>query len=160
MGWNNARMTAEFKKKENQVMMICRNSGMSDEACERLYDADLKAFNKDRTFYERTQALEIAEEGFTESDNDDPYIDRFPESFTVWQKPDEDIPFWWMDEIENKSLYLAIQGMSVKRKLLLQYLVYEGRSQTETAQLMGISQQTVQEHFRAIQKILKESFAE
>ena len=140
-------------------MRIFRNGGMSDEKCKRLYDADLKAFNGDRTFYERTQALEIAEEGFTESENDDPYVERFPESFTIWQKPDEGVPFWWMDEIENESLYIAIQGMSEKRKLLLQYLVYEGRTQTETAQLMGISQQTVQEHFKAIQKIVKESSA-
>ena len=62
-----------------------------------------------------------------------------------------------MDEIENDSLYKAIMKLTPKRRELVQLLVFEGYSQVDAAEKLGISQGTVWNQWEKIVNLLKET---
>jgi len=64
-------------------------------------------------------------------------------------------PMAWIDWIENQKLYRAVSQLSDQQKKLLTYRFYFCLSQIETAELMGIAQQTVSRHESRIFKMIK-----
>ena len=67
--------------------------------------------------------------------------------------------FGWIEMIENPILHEVISGLPEQQKELLTWRFEHGLSQSETAEIMGMAQQTVSRHekriFKKIEKLLK-----
>lgn len=66
--------------------------------------------------------------------------------------------FGWIEMIENPDLYKVISGLSHQQKELLTWRYHFSLSQAETAQIMGMAQQTVSRHEERIFKKIKVFF--
>ena len=86
-----------------------------------------------------------------------PYYAYYFDSFSTEQTPNEEREYWWLDEIENDSLYKAIMKLTPKRRELVQLLVFDGYSQVDAAEKLGISQGTVWNQWEKIVNLLKET---
>lgn len=155
MGWNNGEKKREFIKRELEMLAICEKQGMSKEKIEKLFAEDYKAFKKDRCFYQHVQPLEVPTDDDDEAELRNPLFQKFFDEMTFLSEPDQEQKFWWMDEIENEQIYRAICRMSLRRKMLIQLIVYEGYDQKTAAEILGISQPAVHKNMQQIFEELK-----
>ena len=85
------------------------------------------------------------------------YNKLFPYSLMQEQKPDESALFWWMEQTENEKLYKAVNSLSIKNKLLIHFIIYEGRTQDEASRILGLAQSTVRYRIEKIKELLKKA---
>ena len=157
MGWNNGAETKRFKKEEAEMIRICREEGVDEEVIKKIYIGDLNDFRRDRYFYSRVQSLDAGTEEDSEAELRSPLLDKYQDTVSCTDKPDENRPYWWMDEIENKRLYYALQRLTAQKREIIQLLIYEGRSRKEAAQILGISRTTLDKYFQDIVKNISEA---
>ncbi len=87
---------------------------------------------------------------------DDILYDNFLENFDVDKQVTEQSLLGWIELIENENLHNAVKSLSVEEKIFISYIVKDGRTQRELAQVYGISQKNVCTSFnRLISKIKK-----
>lgn len=154
MGWNNGEKKREFIKKEMEMLEICEKHGMSTERLKKLFEEDYKAFKKDRCFYQHIQPLEVPTDDY-EEELQNSLFQKFFDEMTIIPEIDQEQEFWWMDEIENERLFKAINEMSLRKRMLLQLIVYEGYDQNTAAEILGITQPAVHKHMKQIFEELK-----
>lgn len=157
MGWNNFIETNSFYRNEEEFIRLCREQGMSEESIQKMCKFDQEMFNSDRRFYEHTQPLYLDEQKIQDEEGKSPYYAYYFDSFSTEQTPNEERDYWWLDEIENDSLYKAIMKLTPKRRKLVQLLVFDGYSQVDAAEKLGISQGTVWNQWEKIVNLLKET---
>ena len=61
----------------------------------------------------------------------------------------------WIESIENPKLYEAVKKLSIDAQAFLSYMVKEGLTQRELAQIYRIAQKNVNKRFRRIIKTIK-----
>ncbi|WP_334097092.1 hypothetical protein [Helicobacter typhlonius] len=61
----------------------------------------------------------------------------------------------WIESIENPKLYEAVKNLSIDDQAFLSYMVKEGLTQRELAQIYRIAQKNVNKRFRRIIKTIK-----
>ncbi len=61
----------------------------------------------------------------------------------------------WIESIENPKLYEAVKNLSIDDQAFLCYMVKEGLTQRELAQIYRIAQKNVNKRFRRIIKTIK-----
>ena len=142
MGWNNAAKSKEFKREQKKMEEICHKCGMDKVSIEKMKKYDLEVFNSDRRFYEHIQSIDVPTDDI-EVEMRSPLLQKFLEAVSVTDKPDEEKLFWWFDEIEDERIVSTIQDLSMSRKLIIHYLVYEGYTGEEIAEIMGWSKSKV-----------------
>ncbi len=61
----------------------------------------------------------------------------------------------WIDDIQNEALHKALQNLSEEEKILLSYMFYKDKTQTEIAKIYNVSQSKISKKINRVFKILK-----
>ena len=74
---------------------------------------------------------------------DDILYDNFWEDFDVDKQVAEQSLLGWIELIENKDLHKAIKNLSLEEQILLSYIFYKDKTQSEIANLYKVTQQSI-----------------
>lgn len=155
MGKNYAIERAKFEHQQRQQAELYRKLGMDEEQIQTMYEFDLATFRSDWRYEKHTQGL--AASGFgdgTQDESKSALFEKFLAQLSV-QPDDGHSREWWVEEIENPQLALALKGLSKSDLEFITRIVIEKATQMELSEELGISQQAVSKKWRKMKKILK-----
>ena len=147
MCFNHGLEKKRFEKEWGKLRAEYAAAGMSEDVIQKMYEYDCKVFNRDRSFYEHSQPLDV---GGNDDESESPLIAISANMFTPAVESDPDRRGSWIDEIENEALYGVLVKLPKDEIELLTLYVIEGFNQAEIAVIMNISQQAVAKRFRKI----------
>lgn len=135
------------KRMKNQAQEYLK-AGMNSEQIEAIYQFDKEQFLSDLRYYRHNISLESCE---TISEDMNSLMKKYPEAFASKKESDLDNDrYAWINEIEDPTLYAMIKSLSAKDIELLTLYAFEGYTQKQTADILGISQQTVSNRIKSI----------
>lgn len=128
---------------------------MDEEQIQTMYEFDLATFRSDWRYEKHTQGFAASSFGDnTQDDSKSALFEKFLVQLSV--KPDDGHSReWWVEEIENPQLALALKGLSKSDLEFITRIVIEKATQMELSEELGISQQAVSKKWRKMKKILK-----
>ena len=155
MGKNYAIERAKFERQQRQQAEQYRKLGMDEEQIQTMYEFDLATFRSDWRYEKHTQGIAASSFGDnTQDDSKSALFEKFLVQLSV--KPDDGHSReWWVEEIENPQLALALKGLSKSDLEFITRIVIEKATQMELSEELGISQQAVSKKWRKMKKILK-----
>jgi len=155
MGKNYAIERAKFERQQRQQAEQYRKLGMDEEQIQTMYEFDLATFRSDWRYEKHTQGFAASSFGDnTQDDSKSALFEKFLVQLSV--KPDDGHSReWWVEEIENPQLALALKGLSKSDLEFITRIVIEKATQMELSEELGISQQAVSKKWRKMKKILK-----
>ena len=155
MGKNYAIERAKFERQQRQQAEQYRKLGMDEEQIQTMYEFDLATFRSDWRYEKHTQGFAASSFGDnTQDDSKSALFEKFLVQLSV--KPDDGHSReWWVEEIENPQLVLALKGLSKSDLEFITRIVIEKATQMELSEELGISQQAVSKKWRKMKKILK-----
>ena len=155
MGKNYAIERAKFERQQRQQAEQYRKLGMDEEQIQTMYEFDLATFRSDWRYEKHTQGLAASSFGDgTQDDSKSALFEKFLVQLSV-QPDDGHSREWWVEEIENPQLALALKGLSKSDLEFITRIVIEKATQMELSEELGISQQAVSKKWRKMKKILK-----
>ena len=155
MGKNYAIERAKFERQQRQQVEQYRKLGMDEEQIQTIYEFDLDTFRSDWRYEKHTQGLAASSFGDgTQDDSKSALFEKFLVQLSV-QPDDGHSREWWVEEIENPQLALALKGLSKSDLEFITRIVIEKATQMELSEELGISQQAVSKKWRKMKKILK-----
>ena len=155
MGKNYAIERAKFERQQRQQAELYRKLGMDEEQIQTMYEFDLATFRSDWRYEKHTQGFAASSFGDnTQDDSKSALFEKFLVQLSV--QPDDGYSReWWVEEIENPQLALALKGLSKSDLEFITRIVIEKATQMELSEELGISQQAVSKKWRKMKKILK-----
>ena len=157
MKWNNGKERAKVEKEQAEKRKKYLAAGMTEEEIQTLLNFDKNYFRSQRREATHTQRLNIS--AFAESERveepKNPLLKKFLHSLTVEDKHFEGDRYGWIEEIENKKLYLAIKSLSNADKELLTQYIFDGLTQTEIAEIEGVTNVVICKKIKRIKEFLK-----
>ena len=155
MGKNYAIERAKFERQQRQQAEQYRKLGMDEEQIQTMYEFDLATFRSDWRYEKHTQGFAASSFGDgTQDDSKSTLFEKFLAQLSV--KPDDGHSReWWVEEIENPQLALALKGLSKSDLEFITRIVIEKATQKELSEELGISHQAVSKKWRQMKKILK-----
>ena len=155
MGKNYAIERAKFERQQRQQAEQYRKLGMDEEQIQTMYEFDLATFRSDWRYEKHTQGFAASSFGDgTQDDSKSALFEKVLAQLSV--KPDDGHSReWWVEEIENPQLALALKGLSKSDLEFITRIVIEKATQMELSEELGISQQAVSKKWRKMKKILK-----
>ena len=155
MGKNYAIERAKFERQQRQQVEQYRKLGMDEEQIQTIYEFDLDTFRSDWRYEKHTQGFAASSFGDgTQDESKSALFEKFLVQLSV--KPDDGHSReWWVEEIENPQLALALKGLSKSDLEFITRIVIEKATQMELSEELGISQQAVSKKWRKMKKILK-----
>lgn len=157
MEWNNGKERALFKKEQAKLRKEYLAAGLTEEQIQKLRSYDEDWYRNRRREALHTQRLNIT--AFDEDDGDEdtqnPLLKKFLHNFSVEDKYFEGERFGWIEEIEDEQLYKVISSLAERDKKILTYLLYDSLTQTEIAEQLGVSQQSISKRIKKYQIILE-----
>lgn len=155
MGKNYAIERAKFERQQRQQAELYRKLGMDEEQIQTMYEFDLATFRSDWRYEKHTQGFAASSFGDgTQDDSKSALFEKFLVQLSV--KPDDGHSReWWVEEIENPQLALALKELSKSDLEFITRIVIEKATQMELSEELGISQQAVSKKWRKMKKILK-----
>ena len=155
MGKNYAIERAKFERQQRLQAEQYRKLGMDEEQIQTMYEFDLATFRSDWRYEKHTQGFAASSFGDnTQDDSKSALFEKFLVQLSV--KPDDGHSReWWVEEIENPQLALALKGLSKSDLEFITRIVIEKATQMELSEELGISQQAVSKKWRKMKKILK-----
>ena len=155
MGKNYAIERAKFERQQRQQAEQYRKLGMDEEQIQTMYEFDLATFRSDWRYEKHTQGFAASSFGDgTQDESKGALFEKFLAQLSV--KPDDGHSReWWVEEIENPQLALALKGLSKSDLEFITRIVIEKATQMELSEELGISQQAVSKKWRKMKKILK-----
>lgn len=155
MGKNYAIERAKFERQQRQQAEQYRKLGMDEEQIQTMYEFDLATFRSDWRYEKHTQGFAASSFGDgTQDESKSALFEKFLAQLSV--KPDDGHSReWWVEEIENPQLALALKGLSKSDLEFITRIVIEKATQMELSEELGISQQAVSKKWRKMKKILK-----
>ena len=155
MGKNYAIERAKFERQQRQQAEQYRKLGMDEEQIQTIYEFDLATFRSDWRYEKHTQGFAASSFGDgTQDDSKSALFEKFLVQLSV-QPDDGHSREWWVEEIENPQLALALKGLSKSDLEFITRIVIEKATQMELSEELGISQQAVSKKWRKMKKILK-----
>ena len=155
MGKNYAIERAKFERQQRQQVEQYRKLGMDEEQIQTIYEFDLDTFRSDWRYEKHTQGFAASSFGDgTQDDSKSALFEKFLVQLSV-QPDDGHSREWWVEEIENPQLALALKGLSKSDLEFITRIVIEKATQMELSEELGISQQAVSKKWRKMKKILK-----
>ena len=155
MGKNYAIERAKFERQQRQQAEQYRKLGMDEGQIQTMYEFDLATFRSDWRYEKHTQGFATSSFGDgTQDDSKSALFEKFLAQLSV-QPDDGHSREWWVEEIENPQLALALKGLSKSDLEFITRIVIEKATQMELSEELGISQQAVSKKWRKMKKILK-----
>ena len=149
MQFNYAKERKQFDEEWKKMRGEYRVAGMSEEDIQIMYEFDLTVFRQQRTYCLHNESREEMEE------KQNPI---YMESIRI--EDTEQLGIGrnsWLDELDNKKLYKAIQKLKKEDIEILSLWAIKGYSATEIAKLKKVSQQAISKKVMRIKKFLKTS---
>ncbi len=114
MEWNDGKERALFEREQAQLRKELLASGMTEEQIQILRSCDEDWYRGRRREARHTQSLDITafDEDDCDSDAKNPLLKKFLHNFSIEDKHFETERFGWIEQIENKDLYIAITSLS------------------------------------------------
>ena len=155
MGKNYAIERAKFERQQRQQAEQYRKLGMDEGQIQAMYEFDLDTFRSDWRYEKHTQGFAASSFGDgTQDESKSALFEKFLTQLSVqpdaWHSRE-----WWVEEIENPQLALALKGLSKSDLEFITRIVIEKATQMELSEELGISQQAVSKKWRKMKKILK-----
>ena len=155
MGKNYAVERAKFERQQRQQAEQYRKLGMDEGQIQAMYEFDLDTFRSDWRYEKHTQGFAASSFGDgTQDESKSALFEKFLTQLSVqpdaWHSRE-----WWVEEIENPQLALALKGLSKSDLEFITRIVIEKATQMELSEELGISQQAVSKKWRKMKKILK-----
>lgn len=147
MQFNYAKERKQFDEEWKKMRGEYRVAGMSEEDIQIMYEFDLMVFRQRRTYCLHNESREEMEE------KQNPiYMEsiRFEDNEQLGVGRDN-----WLDELDNKKLFKAIQKLKKEDIEILTLWAIERYSVTEIAKLKKVSQPTISKKVLRIKKFLK-----
>ena len=155
MGKNYAIERAKFERQQRQQVEQYRKLGMDEDQIQTMYEFDLATFRSDWSYEKHTQGFAASSFGDgTQDESKSALFEKFLTQLSV-QPDDGHSREWWVEEIENPQLALALKGLSKSDLEFITRIVIEKATQMELSEELGISQQAVSKKWRKMKKILK-----
>ena len=157
MSWNNGYETKKFEARQKKQAEEYRALGMTEEQIKAMYEFDLEQFKSERRYRMHTQPLQVEE--FEENDadeSDNTLLNEFFDELTCTIETSGDkTRYWWVEEIEDEALARRVKSMASEEIEMITLLVFEGYTQIEASQKMGMPYRTFKFKFRNIKEFLK-----
>lgn len=143
MGKNYAIERAKLERQQRQQAEQYRKLGMDEEQIQTIYEFDLDTFRSDWRYEKHTQGFAASSFGDgTQDESKSALFEKFLTQLSV-QPDDGHSREWWVEEIENPQLALALKGLSKSDLEFITRIVIEKATQMELSEELGISQQAV-----------------
>ena len=157
MSWNNGYERRKFEAEQKKLAEEYRALGMSEEKIQALYEFDLAQFNSKRRYYMHTQ--EFSTSDFEEGESDDSestLLHKFFDELTVTiEYGSYSSRYWWIEEIEDEELAGRVRKLTAEEIEMLTLVAFEGYSQVDAAEKMGIPYRTFKHKMQKIKIFLK-----
>lgn len=157
MSWNNAYERKKFEARQKKQSEEYRALGMTEEQIKQMYEFDLEQFKSERRYRMHTQPLQVEE--FEENDadeSDNTLLNEFFDELTCTiETSGEKSRYWWVEEFEDEALARRVKSMASEEIEMITLLVFEGYTQIEASQKMGMPYRTFKFKFRNIKDFLK-----
>ena len=157
MSWNNGDERRKFEAEQKKLAEEYRALGMSEEKIQALYEFDLAQFNSKRRYYMHTQ--EFSTSDFEEGESDDSestLLHKFFDELTVTiEYGSYSSRYWWIEEIEDEELAGRVRKLTAEEIEMLTLVAFEGYSQVDAAEKMGIPYRTFKHKMQKIKIFLK-----
>ena len=157
MSWNDGYERKMFAKRQKKQAEEYRALGMTEEQIKEMYEFDLEQFKSERRYRMHTQPLQVEE--FEENDadeSDNTLLNEFFDELTCTIETSGDKSrYWWVEEIEDEALARRVKSMASEEIEMITLLVFEGYTQIEASQKMGMPYRTFKFKFRNIKDFLK-----
>ena len=157
MSWNNGYETKKFEARQKKQADEYRVLGMTEEQIKAMYEFDLEQFKSERRYRMHTQPLQVEE--FEENDadeSDNTLLNEFFDELTCTIETSGDKSrYWWVEEIEDEVLARRVKSMASEEIEMITLLVFDGYTQIEASQKMGMPYRTFKFKFRNIKEFLK-----
>lgn len=158
MSWNNGFERKKFEEKWVRESAKYRELGMSEADIAVIRSIEEDEYRSERRYRMHTQSFSLSDFGEDEEEEvDDKSVlfQKFMESITVIEEYRDSSRLGWINEIETNSLVAKLQGLSNEDLELLTKIVFDGLTQQEVAEMLGISQQSISKKLKRIKKLLK-----
>lgn len=157
MSWNNGYERRKFEAEQKKLAEEYRALGMSEEKIQAMYEFDLAQFNSKRRYYTHTQ--EFSTSDFEEGESDDSestLLHKFFDELTVTiEYGSYSSRYWWIEEIEDEELAGRVRKLTAEEIEMLTLVAFEGYSQVDAAEKMGIPYRTFKYKMQKIKVFLK-----
>lgn len=135
----------KWRKKEQEY----RAAGMSEEQIQEMYEFELKLFHQKRVFESRNESSEeLSEKG------NSIYLDAIRVEETDYNSETRNS---WLEEIEDRKLFEAINMLKEEDVEMLTLWVFEGYNMTEIAHMKQVTQPAISKRLSRIKKFLKKN---
>lgn len=142
-----------FRSERKEKHELYRQLNMTQEQIDALDEFDTKEFLSAIRYNRHTQPL-ITEDYSEDSENRHVLYQKFGEVLTV----ELDLPscekYEWLDDIDSLALLKRLHSLPSEDLDILNAYVFEGKTQTEIAEKMNVSQQAIQKRIARIIKNL------
>ncbi len=157
MSWNNGYERRKFEAEQKKLAEEYRALGMSEEKIQAMYEFDLAQFNSKRRYYMHTQ--EFSTSDFEEGESDDSestLLHKFFDELTVTiEYGSYSSRYWWIEEIEDEELAGRVRKLTAEEIEILTLVAFEGYSQVDAAEKMGIPYRTFKHKMQKIKIFLR-----
>ncbi len=157
MKWNNGQERALFEKEQAKLRKEYLAAGMTEEQIQILRSCDEDWYMSRRREARHTQRLNIPafDEDDCDSEAKNPLLKKFLHKFSVEDKYFENDRFDWIEQIEDKRLYKAINSLSDIDKEILTMLLYDGLKQKDIAEQRGVKKSAISRKISRLKNFLK-----
>lgn len=157
MSWNNAYERKKFEARQKKQAEEYRALGMTEEQIREMYEFDLEQFKSERRYRMHTQPIqvEVFEDNNADESDNTLLIEFFDQLTCTIETSVDKSRYWWVEEIEDERLARRVKSMAPEEIEMITLLVFEGYTQIEASQKMGMPYRTFKFKFRKIKELLK-----
>lgn len=149
MQFNYAKEKQIFDESWKRMKVEYRRAGMSEAAIQIMYEYDLSVFRQRRIYCLHNESSEELEEK-----QNPVYMESIRLEDTDRQNTGRNS---WLDELDNKKLYKAIQNLKSEDIEILTLWAIERYTVTEIAKMQNVTQQAISKKVLRIKNFLKKS---
>ena len=156
MSWNDGYERRKFEAGQKKQAEEYRALGMTEEQIQAMYEFDLEQYKSNRRHYSHTQSL--LPDDFDVVEDDDEKLSIFEKFKDVLTTSIEDTRsksrYWWVEEINSEALARKVKALKPEELEMITLLAFDGYSQREAAQRIGIPYRTFKYKFRNLKNFL------
>ena len=158
MSWNDGLERKKFERRWSKDEKAYREAGMTEEQILSIREMEEEQYRSNRRYHMHTQALNPSDFGDGDDDEQEDksvLFNKFQEELSVTMEYHSDSRFGWIEEIENISLARKLKELPQSDLELITMMAFDGLSQVEIAEKLGVSHQSISKKLQRIKKFLK-----
>ena len=156
MRFNNGLERKRFENNWDRLRIEYRQAGMDEKAIEAMYEFDLEQYRSRRRYMEHSQELDklVTSDECSFEDGKSELLKKFLESLSVSARDTDELrAMSWINEIEDEKITLNLKNLNKLDLELLTLYVFYGYSQSESGEILGITQAAISKRMRKIKVI-------